>query len=89
MPVFAIALVVVEIVLTNRLAPSGHRVRQLDMAIDRLRQENDLLAQKVASASSLATISVRAQELGFVEPSKSQFVAVGSSELPVALHSNR
>lgn len=85
MPFVAVALVIVEIVLTNRLAPSGHRLRELDMAIDAVRQENDLLAQKVASASSLATIGVRAKEIGFVEPAKSQFVAVVSTELPVAL----
>ncbi len=89
LPLVAILLVIIEIVLTNALAPSGHRLHALDGAIDEIRQENALLEQKVASASSLTTISVRAKEAGFVEPAKSQFVAVVSADLPVALNTSR
>jgi len=89
LPIVAIMLIFAEIVLTNGLAPDGHRLHALDMEIDDMRQANALLEQKVASASSLTTIGVRAKEAGFVEPAKSQFVAVVAADLPVALNTSR
>jgi hypothetical protein len=88
-PIIAAILIVFEIILTNQLVGGGRMVRTTDMAIDTLRSENALLEQKVASASSLATVTVKAQEQGFVEPSKSQFLTLSTSELPVALANPR
>src|SRR5687767_3237184 len=82
-------LIVVEIILTNQLVGGGREVRSVDMAIDTLRQENAILEQKVASASSLLTVSVKAAEAGFVAPEKSQFLTLAPSELPVALANQR
>ena len=84
-PLVAVFLIVIEIILTNQLVGGGSAVRAVDMAIDELRHENALLEQKVASASSLLTVTAKAAELGFVEPTKSQFVSIAPSELPVAL----
>jgi hypothetical protein len=84
-PFVAGILMVIEIVITNQLVGGSRQVRLADSSIDVLRQENALLEQQVASASSLLTISVKAKEAGFVEPAKSQFLTIAPSELPVAL----
>lgn len=88
-PIALGALIVIEIILTNQLVGSGQQVRSVDMTIDALRQENALLEQRVASASSLLTVAVRAKEQGFVPPAKSQFFTITPSELPVALVNQR
>lgn len=88
-PLAAGVLIVIEIILTSQLVGSGHWVRSLDMSIDTLRQENALLTQQVASASSLLTISAKAAEMGFVPPTKSQFLTLQAGELPVALNNPR
>lgn len=87
-PLVAAFLIVIEIILTNQLIGGGRTVRDVDLIIDQLREQNALLEQKVASSSSLATITVRAKELGFVAPTKSQFVTIIPSELPVAYGQN-
>ncbi len=84
-PIFVILLIVAQIIWSNTLVGSGREVLAIDVAISELRQANDQLGEQVASASSLVTVSVKAKELGLVEPSKGQFVMIGSETLPVAL----
>ena len=86
MPVFAVCLVVSQIILSNQLVGSGKAVRNIDLTIDAIRSENESLDHHVASASSLITISERATQLGFVEPEKTQYVTLDVSTLPVAFH---
>lgn len=80
-----ILLIIVELVWTNTLVRSGRDVTATDLAIAEMRRQNEDLAQKVASASALTTISVRAKEAGFVEPTRKQFVMMNTGALPVAL----
>lgn len=84
LPVFAALLVVIEIILMNQMASSGSTLQSVDTTIDTLRSENSLLEQKVASASSLATIESRATEMGFVQPGKNQYLTV-ISDFPMAM----
>jgi hypothetical protein len=86
LPIVAVMLAVIEIVLTNQLAGSGKAVRSVDLTVDALRQENELLTQRVASASSLITIYARAKESGFIEPAKSQYITIVPEQLPVAFN---
>lgn len=88
-PFIAGLLVIVEIVLTNQLAGGGRTVLAVDGSIDELREQNAILEQKVASASSLLTVAAKASDLGFVEPAKTQFISIAPSELPVALANQR
>ena len=85
-PVIVIILVVIEILWSNTLVVSGRQVSSADMEIISLRQANEQLAQRVASASSLTTIAVKAQGMGFVDPTAKQFVLIGNETLPVALN---
>ena len=87
-PFMAGALIVCEIILTNQLAGSGRTMRTTDKAIDTLRQDNAFLEQQIASASSLATVAVRAGEMGFVEPAKTQYIT-SITDFPVALNRSR
>lgn len=84
-PLIVILLVVIELVWTNTLVKSGRQVTETDFSITSIRQQNELLAQRVASASALTTIAAKAKEAGFVEPTRKQFVMMGAETLPVAL----
>lgn len=75
LPLLAVALLIVEMLVSNELAGYGRRVAETDRRIDALREENQLLAEKVASLSSLLTIEEKARALGFTVPPK--IVAVG------------
>ncbi|HUD19703.1 MAG TPA: hypothetical protein VMR81_04640 [Patescibacteria group bacterium] len=85
-PVVIAVFAIIEIFCINELAGSGKVVESVDNSIASLRQENDLLDQQVASASSLMTIASKSQLVGFIVPNKSQYLTVTSDELPVALH---
>lgn len=65
LPLVVVLLLVVEIIVTNELAGYGKKVAETDRAIDVLREENQLLQEKVASLSSLLTIEEKAHALGF------------------------
>lgn len=84
-PFFAMLLVAIEIAMTTQLAGSGKDVRHMDMAIDRLSADNQILIQQVASASSLLTIDAQAKALGFIEPTATHVITMGSDTLRVAL----
>jgi len=86
MPLCVGLLMVIEIVIINQYAGSGSAIRSVDASIVSLKQENNLLEQRVASASSYLTIAVKAKEAGFVEPVKNQYLTIASSEPPVALY---
>ncbi len=84
-PLIVILLIVVELVWTNTLVKSGRQVTSTDLAIATLRQQNEDLSQKVASASALTTIAARAKDAGFTAPTRTQFVMMNRETLPVAL----
>lgn len=79
LPIIAILLLVVEILVTNELAGFGKRLAQTDRAVDALREENQLLSEKVSSLSSLLTIEERARVLGFTATLKT--VTIGSEDV--------
>ena len=85
-PGLVILLIVIEILWSNTLVVPGKQVSSVDLEIIALRQENELLATQVASASSLLTIAARAKDMGFVDPTSKQFVMIGNETLPVALN---
>ena len=86
-PLVAGILLIAEIILVNTAAGSGSRVQAIDMNIDALQQQNNLMEQTIASASSLMTIAAKSGAMGFVSPSNSQFMTISAGELPVAYHS--
>lgn len=87
-PFIVILLAVVEIILANQLAGSGKTIRSVDIAIDSLRDENKLLEQQIASASSLLTVESRAKQMGFIEPKSTQYVTLAPDQLPVAFNTS-
>lgn len=60
-----VLLLVVEILVTNELAGFGRKVGDANRAIDALKEENQLLQEKVASLSSLLAVEEKARALGF------------------------
>lgn len=60
-----VLLLIVEILVTNELAGFGRKVGDANRAIDALKEENQLLQEKVASLSSLLSVEEKAHALGF------------------------
>jgi hypothetical protein len=86
LPLFAGVLTVIEIIFINQYASTGHTIYAIDNTINALTYENTVLEQRIASASSLMTIAVKAKDMGFGEPTKSQYLTITLEEQPVALH---
>lgn len=69
LPLAAIAMVVLEVFIANRLVSMSYRLQNTEGTIRQLADENERLRQVVASASSLVTIEAQAKLLGFVPAS--------------------
>ena len=67
---FALLLGLTEIIATNSMVTLGKQVKTINDELDVLRYKNEALERKIASASALSTIEVRAHELGFLEKAK-------------------
>ncbi len=83
LPVVAIILIVVELIVTNQLAGLRRDVQSVDANTLSLQAENDLLSQKIASASALATISEKALTLGFRQPQTADYMTLGQEYVAV------
>lgn len=66
LPLVAVVLLVVEMLVTNELAGFGRKLAETNKAVDAIKEENQLLQEKVASLSSLITIEEKARTLGFI-----------------------
>ena len=75
-------LVSVQLIVSHHLATLGGKLRQLEIKTVQLEQENRLLAEKISGSGSLARISLKAQELGFV---RTTAVLHLTPQIPVAL----
>ncbi len=83
LPLLVIILLVVEILVTNELAGFGKKVSETDRAIDTIKEENQLLQEKVASLSSLLTIEEKSRGFGFVWTPP--FVTIGAQDVAFQL----
>lgn len=75
-------LAIFQVVTLNRDSTTGEKLRNILVEIEEVKKENNRLSQKIASASSLATIAVKAQHSGLT-PIK-ETIAISTS-LPLAL----
>jgi cell division protein FtsL len=84
LPGIVFIVIVAIIVVTNQFVALGHSVGAADASIDELREENDMLRQEIASASSLLTIETLAQAQGFIPAT--HFLSVGTDAFSVAVN---
>lgn len=84
LPLLAIILIIFEIVATNEFASVGTKIRTIDVAIDRLRDENELLHSQIASASALIAIEQKAKDLGYKIPA--DFITMGQETVALNPH---
>ncbi len=75
-------LLVVQVIVSNRLATSGSTIDKVESEIGVVTQANQSLEEKIASYSALSTLKAKAEALGFIKPVAPQYL---SPELPVAL----
>lgn len=59
-----------QLVFANNLATDGEKLAKIHEEIKRLDAENTTLKVEIAKESSLVTLSQKAQNLGFLNPSK-------------------
>lgn len=77
----SLVLLLLQVVVANRLTTASSTFNQLLAQKESLDRKNDLLATKIASASSLAQITKLSQSEGFREP---HFLYL-ENQIPVAL----
>ncbi|HCM37686.1 MAG: hypothetical protein UV61_C0002G0239 [Candidatus Gottesmanbacteria bacterium GW2011_GWB1_43_11] len=78
-----VVLLLIQVIVSNRLATSGHDITRIEQEIQTVNEENQLYAEKIASASALMAIADKAKQLGFVTPVNPIFL---TRDLPVALN---
>ncbi|OGG03791.1 hypothetical protein A2Z33_04885 [Candidatus Gottesmanbacteria bacterium RBG_16_52_11] len=64
--VITILLLGLQFLLSNGLVTAGDELAETDKHISALQEENELLKQQLAVASSLAALGRKAEELGFI-----------------------
>lgn len=57
-----------QLVFANNLATDGQKLSEVESEIKKLERENVDLVTKIASESSLSTLSKKAQKSGFIRP---------------------
>ncbi len=80
--ILIVILTIVQVIVSNSLSTTGVRLGKMQDEIARLKNQNQVLKEKLLSESSLTALSVEATKLGYI-PSKSQVVI--SQTLPIAL----
>lgn len=84
-PVFILGLLIVKLVVINEFTGIGEKVQSLDTHLSQVLEENEVLTQRYASASSLLTIGAKAQEAQFHAPAKDQYLSISADQYPVAV----
>lgn len=77
-----VVLALAQLVISYNLATQGEKVRQLELEILELKQENFLLTEKISRAGSLSRITQEAKKLGMVRATQ---VLSLTPQVPVAL----
>lgn len=77
-----IFLLLLQVVVSNRLSTAGIELNRIEEDIRNMAQENEILEERIASASALLTLKEKALELGFTRQVSPVFLAHDS---PVAL----
>ncbi len=84
-PICIIALILVKLIIINEFADIGEKVKSLDARLSRVQEENEILTQRYASASSLLTIAIKAEEASYHAPAKDQYLSLPIDQFPVAV----
>lgn len=80
--ILVLFLLVVQIVVSNRIANYGSHLSIIEQDIQNLTEINQKLEEKIASSSSLMTISVKAKQLGFNNNTNPLYL---THDIPVAI----
>lgn len=78
-------LVVVQVWLLNRNSTSGEYLTDLNLKIQQVEEENDKFREQIASASALATIAKRAQDIGLT-PATTQLSLTSPAVIAYSSH---
>ncbi len=68
-----IILLVIQVVVSNRLAAMGSHLVEIESDINNLNNEKNRLSEKIASSSSHLTLLQKAREIGFTQPINPMF----------------
>ncbi len=77
-----IGLALWQVGVANEMSTTGAELAQIQAQVDNYKRENTILQEQLLSASSLTTISLEAEKMGYVEAS--QPIAL-DAPLPLAL----
>ena len=78
-----VALLLIEITLSNQIATKGTALLLIENNTDVLKNQNLIIQQQVLQASALTTIDQKAKELGYVADNTPVYI---TAPLPLALN---
>ena len=84
-PLCIICLILVKLIIINEFAGIGEKVKSLDARLVQVQEENEILTRRYASASSLLTISIKAEQASYRTPTKDQFLSLPIDQFSVAV----
>lgn len=76
------ALLLVNLVFSNRMSTSGEEIEAVQMEIEKQQAENKALELEVTQLSSISGLLKRAENMGFVSSSQVLYL---KGQLPVAM----
>jgi hypothetical protein len=71
-----VAMATLYLVLVSQTAAQGRHIQQLQAELSRIGRENEQLEVKIAWASSIEGLKMRATALGFVLPEQVEFLRI-------------
>ena len=63
---FVAIIALIQVIILNQYSTFGEKLTEINTKIEYVEKENNRLAQDIASASSMITVSKKAETLGFL-----------------------
>lgn len=79
------AIVVIQVITLNIYSTTGEKISQVNYKLEEIQKDNLDMNKKIASSAAIASLSIRAKELGFNENAEIKSL---TAPLPIA-YSNR
>ncbi len=79
------AMVVIQVITLNIYSTTGEKISQVNYKLEEIQKDNLDMNKKIASSAAIASLSIRAKELGFNENVEIKSL---TAPLPIA-YSNR
>lgn len=76
MPIVVVFMSLFQLVQISGISHQGQEIDQIEQKLSQIREENEILANQAALAESYLYLKQKADELGFIVPTKTETINV-------------